>query len=213
MRLIGDDADLYKATLGTEMITGTLSAGEYLITAVAGTGSVFGGLGVGMVHLSRSGNEELAAGDACRPLENTKQVAAVTSWSIELTADEIEVTTLGDSIKKYRMGKSDASGTMRGQFETDAVKAGDGIQNRFFDVVIRKADGTTEVVPKDEGTLFIKGYLQKADTPEADKIFTYAEVETGAMKLGADLGAAQEFDGSFRLAGDMNLQLYYEEKA
>lgn len=212
MRLIGDDADLYSAKLGAEMTTGSLTEGaEYLITARAATGSAFGALLPGIVMLA-TGEETLATGDKCKPLTGLAQVAAVTSWSIELSADEVEVTTLGDNVKKYRMGKADASGTMRGQFDTDAVKAGKGIQNRFFDVIIRKANGTVEIVPKTEGSLFIKGYLQAAETPDADRIFTYAEINTGAMKLGADLGAAQEFDGSFRLAGNINLNLYFEEK-
>ena len=223
MRLIGDDADLYGATLSREISGDGLSelndlqnvedggVGEFLITGT-GANSAFAPLGIGDVFESKNGTTVLRTGDRCRQLVDMKRVAAVTSWSIELTADEVEVTTLADNVKKYRKGKVDATGSMKGQFDTHAVKKGEGIQNQFFNVIIRKSDGMVQMVPKKEGSIFIKGYLQSKDTPEADKIFTSAEIQPGTITLGADLGSAQEFDGPFRLTGDTNLQLYYQER-
>mgnify|MGYP005797461811 FL=1 len=115
-RLVGKDGEVYAATKGT-LIEGNgstaLTDGYYIVAAVASTSSALpAGLQAGYVF---KGSAEItpAEGDNVIPLTLTRK-CDITSFSVEYSADEIDVTTLCDTQRSYRAGFTDATGTLEG---------------------------------------------------------------------------------------------------
>ena len=98
-RLVGKDGEVYAATKGA-LVEGNgstaLTDGYYIVAAIASTSSALPtGLQAGYVF---KGSAEItpAEGDNVIPLTLTKK-CDVNNFSVEYSADEIDVTTLCDS--------------------------------------------------------------------------------------------------------------------
>lgn len=72
----------------------------------------------------------LASGGTAEP------IAYLNSWSIDSSADRVDVTAFGDNNKTYVAGMADASGSIGGFYDTASAQlytaATDGIARKFY---------------------------------------------------------------------------------
>jgi hypothetical protein len=125
------------------------------------------------------------------------------SFSFEISADEIEVTVLVDEVKKYRKGKNDMSGSVSGiNFVSEMEKAG-SILNRFLRVITGTSSGS--VVPTinvvDGSDFYIRALLNDSTAVGEKRVFLFGQVELYGYNLGADIGSAQTWESSIRFIG------------
>jgi hypothetical protein len=207
-RLIGEDASLYKFVAGATKTgdgsTITLTAGKiYKITAKATSSSIFpAGFAVGDYYYATTA-AVLASGDIC--IEQTETlVSDCKSWTMTVSSDEVEVTVLADSVKKYRKGKSDVSGTITGiAFTSELGKAG-SVNNRFIKTVavtMGTAPVANDVFAIDSSDYFIKAYLNEDDVSGNTQVFILAQIELLGYNWGAEMGNAQEWSSDIRMIG------------
>lgn len=203
-RLVGSDASFFKATVAAAATTaGAMVAGSfYKIATISGTAVFPTGYAVGDIFIGDSA-KTLSAGNSAYLLTATEVVDA-NSFTIDLSADEIEVTTLTDTAKKYRKGKTDVSGTVEGiNFISEMKKAG-SILNRFF----KTASATSAYVVSTLNTVVaseIYGvfYLQDDGTTSGEtQAFMVAQIEFFGYKLGAAISDAQSWSSGIRLIGN-----------
>ena len=197
-RLIGDDGKLMRASVAAVAASGTIAAGWYKIAS--NDSSSFGDLEAGDYYVA----------PATRTLTGTDSVYAVTTvdmldlsgWSLELSGDEIEVTVLADTYKKYRKGKLDANGSasfvfIRGETDADA-----GLAHYFFKEATISASGTvSNVLERSTDTLLLVGYIDNETTTGDYKLATAFEVEFFNFSLPMNSSAAVNMEVPFRLAG------------
>ena len=202
-RLVGADATLYKGTIPSAATTSgsMVEGGIYKIATISGTTVFPAGFEVGDYFLGDS-TKTLTA-DNSAYLIAAEEAADVTEFSIEFSADEIEVTTLPDDVKKYRRGKTDLSGSISGiNFVSEMKKAG-SIANRFLrTVTVTSGYGTATMNLVDGDQLVGVFYLQKDSTSvnETTAILV-AEIELFGYNLGASVGDAQNWESGLRVIG------------
>jgi hypothetical protein len=131
------------------------------------------------------------------------EVADVTSFSLEYSADEIEVTVLADEVKKYRRGKTDMSGTVEGiNIISEMEKVGSFI-NRFMRTVNATAGNVSTLNEIDGDPLFCQFYVQKdVTTPTETQAFLFAQVDLYGTSLGASVADAQSWSSNVRIIGN-----------
>ena len=202
-RLVGADATLYKGTIPSAATTSgsMIEGGIYKIATISGTTVFPAGFEVGDYFLGDSTKALTAENSAY--LIAAEEAADVTEFSIEFSADEIEVTTLPDDVKKYRRGKTDLSGSISGiNFVSEMKKAG-SIANRFLrTVTVTSGYGTATMNLVDGDQLVGVFYLQKDSTSvnETTAILV-AEIELFGYNLGASVGDAQNWESGLRVIG------------
>ena len=199
-RLIGSDASLYKVGFGSTLNPGTMTSGSwYKIVSISGTGTFPAGYVVGDLFLGKG--QTLNAGNTAQ-LATPTLLTDITSFSIEFSRDETEVTTLADDIKKYRPGKTDLSGTVEGiNFISEMNKDG-AIVNRFMRVVSATANNTATLRTVDESALYGMFYIQDdAVTAGETHAFMFAQIELYGYNLGASVGDAQNWSSGMRVIG------------
>jgi len=199
-RLVGSDASLAKATFATPLVTGTATAGAFYKIVVKTGDTVFpAGYAVG----------DLWQGDGVATFSATNSgalatfttVADCSSFDMQFSADEIEVTVLTDGVKKYRKGKTDLSGTVRGINIISEMKKAGSILNRFLRVVVGDKLSVADAVLNnvDESSFYIKAMLQDDEvTTGEEAVFLFGEIELFGYSLGADMGSAQEWESGLR---------------
>ena len=202
-RLIGADATFYKGTAAaTATTSGTMIEGAiYKIATISGTTVFPTGFEVGYYFLGDS-TKTLSAGNSAY-LVTTEEAADVTEFSIEFSADEVEVTTLPDDVKKYRRGKTDLSGSVSGiNFVSEMKKAG-SVANRFLrTVTVTSGYGSASMNLVDGTQLVGVFYLQKdKTTPAETSAILIAEIELFGYNLGASTGDAQDWESGLRVIG------------
>ena len=218
-RLIGEDGKICKVAFGTEksgdatktfdvQTGGTAGdksgAGFWKITAKATTGSIFdtgvtGTYKVGDIYKA-DGTEVMATGDKASKATLT-ELADVSTFSLELSKDEIEVTVLGDGTKKYRYGKSDANGSLEGVTMIDSTLGEGGMASRFLRRIAVPATGNTVITEADNSPLYVFMYANKSEAAGEKTVFVYSQISLGGYKLGAKSGEAQNWTSGFRLIG------------
>jgi len=153
----------------------------------------------------------LSAGDEVQLMTETEQ-ADITSFSLEISRPEIDVTTLADDQKRYRTGKVDMTGQMEGITTIGETDADGWIANNFLKVIKQTAATTWTVSAVDDDPIYIKGVIQKdtdAGEKEAKEAFFWAKINLLGASLGASGEDAQSFSSSFRIApGNPNPSFY-----
>lgn len=203
-RLIGSDARLEQAFFATPLTSGSASKDAwYRIEKKTGDTVFPKGFKVGDVI-----SGELIAGDFSATnsgaLASFTTIAEVTSFNIEVSKDETEVTTLADLNKQFRAGKQDFSGTVEGITIISEARKKNSIMNRFFrivDGVNNKGTGTAvmhDIVP---ANMYIRGLLQSDENIGETMAFFFARVELFGYGLGASVGDAQNWSSGMRLSG------------
>jgi len=205
-RLIGADALLTTLSFGTALTTGTATKGAlYKIVAKSGDTVFPAGFEVGQFWIG-DGVATFSATNSAQ-LATPATVAEVSSFSFDISADEIEVTVLADDQKKYRIGKKDVSGSIEGITFVTSLADGTSLANRFFPIV--NYNGTTGASTRHEvetSDLYIKAYLQKDDSEGEVLVYALAQIQITSYNLGAAVADAQSFTANVRLIGrDMEL--------
>lgn len=213
--LIGDDSQIFTGDLGSTEYVGTGSATinsllsgaaptdalkMCVITARAATGSIFpAGLYVGELFPAL-GTETPATGDKFKFL-NLQPVADASSWNLQITQGEVDVTKLNDRFKKYRLGKKDASGTLSSIFTQGISDEAGGIVSRNMKLFKRTADGTVTITEEANKSLYMLGYINKAETLGETEDFIFCQIYMFNITLGGQSDSAQSYDSSIRLTG------------
>lgn len=205
-RLIGADGLI---EIGTSTVGATLASGAWGIILASGTGTgsagaegwTNGDFVKSITSMSGTGASYATIAFSATPF------ADISSWSCEFSADEIEVTVLADDVKKYRRGKIDASGSMKGIVILGTTTASGtsgtaGILPRFLKSAYTTLSGTvynpSEVNASVGSTLYFRGIMQKDRTVGERYAFIFGQVELYNFSVGGDIGSAQEFDSKFR---------------
>ena len=214
-RLIGSDGKLVTVTFGT-VLDSTDSPidtdGWYQVEDIGVASDLPAGLSVGELVYLVDG-DTLAAGDEVAPLVEREQ-ADVTSFNLEISKAEIDVTTLADGVRRYRTGKVDMNGSLEGITTLGETDAEGWVLNNFIKIVQQTATGTVSVFEVDDSPIYLKGYIQKDDSPGEKESFVWARVVLLGSSLGASGEDAQNFSSNFRIApGEPEPTLYVREVA
>lgn len=199
-RLVGSDALLTTMSFGTPLETGTATKGSlYKIVAKSGDTVFPAGFDAGDFWVG-DGTATFSTTNSAS-LVTASTVAEVSSFSFDISADEIEVTVLQDDQKKYRVGKKDISGSIEGITFVTSLANGSSLANRFFKIVNfdDKYDGKVNDV--NTGDLYVKAYLQKDNSEGETLVYLLAQVQLTSYNLGASVADAQSFTANVRLIG------------
>lgn len=143
-RVINEDTGIYFFEIGSEA-AGTLTIGtRYLITAMAASSTLPGGLEVGDIFLCQRAIA-LVEGDKVKPLTMTKFCGF---QNIDGTFDkeQIDVTAICDKTTTYRAGRLtvELSGTLVVETSTSEETATDVVMGNLITLLSQQADGTYE---------------------------------------------------------------------
>mgnify|MGYP006275177421 CR=1 FL=1 len=228
-RLIGSDGKIVTVTKATSDYTGDGTqtvdelaggsaasgdgAGWYEIATVAETSAFDSALSAGDLWWT-DGSDVLETGDEITPLNETEQ-SDVTSFNIEMTKAETDVTTLADSVKRYRAsGKVDWSGSLEGITELGVTDNDGWALNNFIRTIEYTSAGAVTVSEIDDSDIYLKGVLQKDTTSGEKESFVWVKITLTSSSLGASGEDAQSFSSNFRVAtGDTTPTLYIREVA
>ena len=201
-RLVGKDGEVYAATKGT-LIEGNgstaLTDGYYIVAAVASASSALpSGLQAGYVF---KGSAEItpAEGDNVIPLTLTRK-CDITNFSVEYSADEIDVTTLCDTQRSYRAGFTDATGTLEG---ITTINVSEYLMSKFIPIVTQTGE-TVEVTEIDGETLIMRLVLNKQSVG-GDVMSYFAPIAVTSYNIGATVDDAQTYTANFRNTPDDDL--------
>lgn len=211
--LVGNDGRLIFVELGTElvgdgiktitelMVTGSGKA-DWFISAMAATGSVFPS-GFEVEDLFPAlGTEVLAVGDKIKPITEVPFMELSGGWDAKFTKDWIEVTLQHQKTKKYRGGKQDATGSIKGAFVAGVTSGAGGMLNKYMKLVTVAANGTITISPVASSQIYIKGVVNNGVAAGDLYEFMWAKIETGAFDLTANDGSRQEYTAEFRFVGN-----------
>lgn len=218
MPLVGDDGCLMLGKDGAtytgdgtktlnELVTAGAAGGEgkgyYVVTKKAATGSIFpDGLEVGEMYPA-IGTEVLATGDEVMKID-LSIAADCSGWEFDVSQTEIDVTTLCDGCKKYRLGKKDVSGKATSIMTLGVSDKPDGMIGRSMKLFERKYVEGQPVVTVSESaneSLYFQGWCRKTEVTGETQAFIFAKVYMFNAKFGGASGSAQSYDASIRLTG------------
>ena len=201
-RLVGKDGEVYAATKGL-LVEGNgstaLTDGYYIVAAIASTSSALPtGLQTGYVF---KGSAEItpAEGDNVIPLTLTRK-CDITNFSVEYSADEIDVTTLCDTQRSYRAGFTDATGTLEG---ITTINVSEYLMSKFIPIVTQTGE-TVEVTEIDGETLIMRLVLNKQSVG-GDVMSYFAPIAVTSYNIGATVDDAQTYTANFRNTPDDDL--------
>jgi hypothetical protein len=207
-RLIGDDGKLVRASVAAVATANSLPAGWSKIAAKAASNSRFGDLAVGDYYYNPTVSGVLTAGDTAY-LVTTTTMADLKGWSLELSADEVEVTVVADTYKKYRKGKLDANGTASFVFIKGETDAANGLASYFFKVATITAAGVvSDVVERSDNSLLLIGYMDAEEDSGEYFLATAFDVEFFNFAAPMNSSEAVEMEVPFRLVGATDPVLY-----
>ena len=202
-RLVGKDGEVYAATKGT-LIEGNgstaLTDGYYIVAAVASTSSALpAGLQAGYVF---KGSAEItpAEGDNVIPLTLARK-CDITSFSVEYSADEIDVTTLCDTQRSYRAGFTDATGTLEG---VTTIGLSEYLMEKFIPII--EQTGETVTVTEINGDALIVRLVLNKQTAGGTVMSYFAPIALTSYNIGASVDDAQTYTANFRNTPDDDLK-------
>ena len=219
-RLIGTDGSIAKIDVtATTVSTGAaLAARSWYKVTNAGT-VAWGGLALGDYYFNPN-NATLNVGGTgvVLTLCYITPVLDVAGWSLDLTADETETTVLGDIFKKYRQGRSDASGQLEMVFmkgetdlaQVDSVTGGAlGAANAFFnEVTIADAGQTVSAQGRDTSAITLLGYLDQDNSSGGVTMATIMTIQLMSFSLDFKKSDVVMVSPKFRLTGSLNPSMY-----
>ena len=228
VKLIGDDGKLVRAVKNAEIAGNgatALPVGVYLVTAVAAssgfpantTGTAIAAGDIIEVKTGITITPEV--GDDVISLTLTDQ-CDISSWSMDFSKEEVETTTFCDTIKTFRAGKADMSGSMAGIFMTGITDATDGGLRGVIDIV--KQDGATSFDRyAQQETILLGFFYTNKDSSISDVQYVVAPYQEYGRSLGGEPGSPQSFESSFKFAnfsindsthGDISIEpTYYRQ--
>jgi len=158
------------------------------------------------------GSDVLETGDEITPLTQTEQ-SDVTSFNIEMSKAETDVTTLADKVKRYRAsGKVDWSGSLEGITTLGVTDNPGWAVNNFIRTIEYASDGTVTVSEIDGSDIYLMGFIQK-DTDSGEKeAFVWVQITLTSSSLGASGEDSQSFSSNFRVSTSGAQPTLYERE-
>lgn len=133
----------------------------------------------------------------------TERDTSIKSFEITLSKDKIDVTTLTDDLKTYRMGRSDSAGSLTGVTEVSKNIFSD----KFLTRVEQEPDGTnTTITRASNNPIYFVGVLQKDETVGEKVIAIVGRVELEGFNYTVADGSAQEFTSGFSVTAGSTMQ-------
>jgi hypothetical protein len=209
-RLTGEDASLMRCNIGTVAQTTSLPAKTWVkVAAKASSSSRFGELDVGdFFYNTTSTPIAVTSGDTWYSVTPTAMLD-MAGWSLEITADKLDVTTTADSVRKFRTGKLDSSGSCSFVLIKGITDVAGGVMNSFFKIVDIDDTGAATASPIDTASYFLLGYLDGTDEVAGHhKLATFMEVEFEGFPLNFKMNEASNVDINFHLTGSTNPIIY-----
>jgi hypothetical protein len=202
-RLIGNYGKVAKGTLGTAITTGTLTAGQLYIAKVVDAATALPtGIEAGYPFTADGTEDITSTTDEAYPLTLTDQ-CDVQNWSLEFSANEVDVTTLCDQSKVYEKGRVDPSGNIEGVFTLGITDQDGGFANNFVDIVSQADDGGAITINKiDDSSIYLILYKQKDDSSGETETFYIVPSVVLSFSDNVTDGEAQSFSSSFRPTND-----------
>ncbi len=199
--LIGKYGQYASAAVGADVSTGTLTANAlYIAVTIGGTSTLPTGATVGYPFIAAGTEDISSSGDVVKPLTLTVQ-CDITSWSMEYSKDEIEVSTLCSSFKKYLDGMTDITGSAEGIYTIGKTDTDGGLANKFYDIVRQAgAGGAVTIDPIDDSEIVAILYLQKDQSAGETEQFFIVPASVTSFSNSVTLTDAQTFSSSFRQA-------------
>lgn len=203
--LVGADATLFKGSVAQTVVasgTVTTAGAFYKIFNITGNTVFPAGYAVGDIFMGDGAKVLTPANSAY--LITATEMADVNEFSIAFKSDEIEVTVLSSGVKKYRKGKTDMSGSVKGINTITSMKATGSVLNRFLRTATTTSGYVTSTLNAVDGSdLFGVFYLQKdASTAGEFQSMMIAQIELYGYNLGAAVANAQSWDSGIRLIGN-----------
>lgn len=229
-RLADEDAAIYKASLGTaevgdgtsdldDLVGGGVGsgAGWWRIVTKASSGSGLpDALEVKDFFYDDGATIIMAVGDTASQATLT-EICYLTSLSVSNSKNEIETTTLCDTAKSYRSGKSDLTGSFEGVRSVGGTASQIADRNafisQFMTVITDDGAGNTSTswAKTDPNDTLLWIFAKMYETTTTDEIETVAILPirlTSLDSIGITLDDRQNLNGSFRVDGSENPQEY-----
>lgn len=208
-RLIGSDGALYAGKYGTPVIeAAVLEKGTFYRVDAIGAATAFpADVEVGYL-VQGDGVITLAADDVASPFEGTPY-CDITTWSMDFSKAEVDVTTFCDDNKTYRASKyDDITGATEGIMTEGITDQPEAIMNHFV-TIADETTGTYTISPKDGEELIAQLYTDEGgDVDEVISFYFLPIVLTGfSASAGGD--EAQTFSSPFRAAPSDVGVVYY----
>lgn len=207
-KLIGYYGKLAQATT-TEVTTGLLTSGViYVVKTIGGSSAIPAGVEVGKSFIADGTEDITASGDVVIALAETDK-CDISTWSIDLSRPEIDVTTLCDEINTYLPGRPDLSGTIEGIYKTGTTDANDGVLNAFVDIVAQAGEGgAITVYDQTDGALVFVLYKQERGESGDVKTLYVAPVVLTSYSDSVSGTDGQAFSSGFRIAPSDDIKFH-----
>ncbi len=210
-RLVGDDGQLLQIAVGAAGASIPAKSWVQIATKKASASAFGGTLTTGLLPGDFYYNPTAApialTGETASPLTLTS-LLDLSSWSLEFTADEVAVTVLADTVKKYRKGKADANGQLEAVFMKGTTDLPGGFSNYFMPTADISATGTVTYSPRLTTPLYLLGYLDVDAAAGGITLATIFQIELFSFALPMNSGEAVKISPKFRLVGATNPTMF-----
>lgn len=205
-RLTGRDGKVYQATKSA-VVTGngttTLTKGTFYVPLkIAATSSGFPANAQVGVPLVGDGASAPTSAEDYISLTLQSQ-CDVTSAGVEFEKDEIDITTLCDSIMTYAAGFTDATGTIEG---ITTLNLSEPFIAKFVPVQIQSSTGAITATAQNDDTVLLVIELNKIDNSDANRALFIAPITINSYNIEATINEAQTYTSGFRIAQDNEIK-------
>ena len=193
----------------TEVSTGTLTADtKYIVKTIGGSSALPTGVEVGKSFVADGTEDISASGDVVIELLESDK-CDVTTWTIDESRPEIDVSTLCDETNKYLTGRPDLAGNIEGTYKIGITDADDGVLNAFNDIVRQAGPGgAVTVTNQSDGEFILLLYKQKrTDAGDIEQVYV-APVVITSYSDGASGQDAQSFTSAFRISPNDEVEFH-----
>lgn len=210
-RLTGRNGHVYRA-VKSEIIQGNgetvLSKGIFYVPlTIAESESGFPeGVQVGRVFVG-DGTSKPEEDDTYISLTLTS-MCDVTSFSVEFSKDEIDITTLCDDMMKYASGFADATGTLEG---ITTLNLTESVIAKFVSVQKQDAQGKITTIEQNDDILILALEVNEIDNTKADRAIFFTPATLNGYTIGASINEAQTYSSDFRIAQDADIKTVFLE--
>ena len=224
-RLIGTDGSLVKLFTDTTVVVnalGTVLPRTWYQLSVKGVtpDAKLANLAVGDYYFNPNNTPLTLTAATTTVLNQVKIIPLmdVSGWSLDLTADETETTVLADLFKKYRQGRSDASGNlelvfMKGETDNSRVDAATGgafgAGNAFLNEITVDATGQSTVyATKRTDPVQLLAYLDQDNSSGGITLAMILTIQLMSFSISFKKSDVVMVSPKFRLTGASNPVLY-----
>lgn len=212
-RIINEDTRFYFTEFGTEITTGSLTAGSHYLVKARGESSALPQGSTGVI-ITAATAIALGEGDKVVPVVFSQQ-CGLQNVDFTLEREQVDTTALCDAIATSRAGRLSVSisGTMVAETSTGETTTTDRVLGNLMNMFVQQQDGSYEksTVTADVNiALCLTEGIQGTDVKD---IFLYAPVQITTSGLSGGTNSAKTGDISMVVTtGDYEAQLVKENR-